>query len=504
MYESIINQKVSELENRYNSKVLGIDEVSDYLGIDANTVKLIAESGEMEYTQAQGKYLFKLINIVKFELDIKKTDTTPDLKSTDEEKENEIVKVTKGSIYNTGSKKNPREIAFTITFDDNTKVRAKARGRNDMEVEKNKQLKIMEEYDKYKSLKVVNRFQPNIIEEQEIIKKFREVADEWFKETYNNIERFNGRGSSFSNISGAETTLKAINKVIGDMPINEIDTNTGNEMLAEVSYDKEKNKTMSDSHVRKARDKFKAVMEYAFVKDYTDKKIGKLILNKNLKKPDKNKRVYDIVEIKAILNAVKDNPRYNTLFHLIIFTGMRQEEALAVDIQDFKENENGCFVYVSKAVVKCESSKYEIVNKLKGDEEPRNIPIPKFVYDMVVRYYNECCKDTKLLKNKRKCNNENLVFTNRDGKVINKNTLYHNMHEYLDIRLKEIKEDKVGLHKFRHSYATILTEQIPIEIVSEILGHSDILITHKFYNSMNQAKTQKVKNVLDDITNKLS
>lgn len=498
MNESIVNQKVTELESRYHKKMLGPDEVSEYLGIDIDTVKDLAETGDMVSIRTGSRYFFKLINIVKFELDIKDTDSGIPIYGTDEEKECKELKVTKGSIYETGSKKNPLEMAFAITFDDNTKVRAKVRGTNEAEIERNKQKKILEEYDKYKTSKAMNNF--NIIEQQETIKKFREVAQEWYDVTFESIKKYNGRGSSYSNTDGAMTSIKAINKVIGDMPITEIDTRVGNEMLAEVSYDKEKNKAMSDSHVRKAKDKFVAVMKYAFMKDYTDKKIGKLILNKDLRKPDKNKRNYDIVTLKAILDAVKDNSRYNTLFHLIIFSGMRQQEALAVDIQDFKENEKGCFVYVSKANVKCGSSKYKIVNTLKGDEEPRNIPIPKSVYDMVVRYYNECCEDTKLLENKRKCNNENLVFANKNGEVINKNTLYQNMQEYLEKRL----DNRVNLHKFRHSYATILTEKIPLDIVSEILGHSDIVITQKFYNSMNQEKTEKVKNVLDDMTNKIS
>lgn len=488
------------LEEQYGKKVLGIEAVSEYLGLDEISVRGLVESGELKAIGSEEHLMFKAIQVIKFEYDIVDINPTRNTDFNTPETEGEEMKVSKGSIYATGSIKNPVGLAFSISFDDGTSIRFKVRGKNEKELWINKSIKVTEELEKYRRKRNGEDMGDTETKKNgKKIKLFRDVADEWYV-IFEAEQR--SKGNSYSNIRSTKETIIAINKVIGDMAVHDINMTIGNDLMIAISQDKETGKWRSKSYAIKIRRIFTRIMEYALVQGYTENVIiiNKLNLNKNLTEPSKNDRFLSEECIRDLLEVIQDHPRFRTLVNLILSSGMRQSEALAICIDDLREREGIYNVYVSKADIEVDANVFEIVYRLKDDEEPREITIAKETFDMVKDYYYETMKDKEMARLKREAGTEKLIFTNQYGKVINKRTLYHSFTRYLKVRLGE--EDKVRLHMLRHSFASLMCDDIPLELVSEILGHRDVAITQKFYKSITSSQKKMISDAATNLMNK--
>lgn len=490
------------LEERFGKKVLGLGEVTEYLGLDESSIRGLVESGSLKAMKSEGQLLFKAIQVIKFEYDIDDDVPTMVNNFVTPEKESAEMTVSKGSIYETGSKKNPLEMAFNVRFDDDTSQRYKIRGKNKAELEVLKAVKVAEELEKHKKKNSGGEAETEEVEEEveeaeNNQRLFREVADEWFIE-FEADQR--SQGNSYSNIKSVGESIAAIKKVVGDMDISEITTTTGNNMMTELSRDKETGAWRSKSYGTKLIRNFKRVMDYALTKGYTKNVIGKINLNKNLTEPSKNDRFLSEECLCDLLKVVEEHPRFRALINIILASGMRQSEALAISIDDLRQSGEFYNVYVSKADIEVEKNVYEIVNRLKDDEEPREVSIDKGTYDMVREYYYETMKDKECARLKREAGNEKLVFTNKYGKVINKKTLYRSFVIYLNKKFGN--EDKVRLHMLRHCFASLMCDEIPIELVSEMLGHREVSTTMKFYKSITNSQKKMISNASTNMMNK--
>lgn len=484
-----ITNAIETIEKRFGKKLLSMKDVSDYLGIDNDTIRILVEDGNLDAVGSGENIYFKPISLVKFEHDIKADSPNPYLpvgSGVDN------VKVTDGSIYKTNSKKNPLEMSFIITFDDGTKQRVKVRGQNKTEILQKKPDKVAEEIRKHR-----NSLMDSPV--YDVKKTFQEVSNEWFEEF---LAEQKSKGNSFSNIETTKYALVAINKVIGTMDIMDIDQKIAQDMIDTVSWDDVKKKWNSKSHVTKIMRSFKNIMKYARKMEYTDILIDKLTLNKNLHEPSKNDRFIDEESMAELFKCVKNNDRYNLLIHIIFSSGLRQEEALALEISDFS-NKNGIYnIYISKANVETSRNKYEIVNTLKHGEPPRFVPIAKETYDMAIEYYQKSMNDMELTAKRKLHGTEKLLFVNKDGKPLNKRTLYHNFTDFLDRNYKD-KINDITLHKLRHTFASLMCDSVSLDRVSDILGHSDISITQKFYKSPTKAQQLHEYNAVESMMNKV-
>ncbi len=470
-----------KIEERYG-KMLSLDKVAEYLGIDLSTVAVLVKSGEMDAVEIRGLYMVKSVQLAKFELDITKMPGTSS--PVTKESEVNIMKVTEGSIYSVKSNKNPYEMRFFITFDDGVKRAVKVRGAGEEELMRKKQEKILEVLEEYRSEKNGTagvRMKPAIPEKH----TFREVSELWFKE-FEMESR--SKGNSYSNHESAKYSLKAVNAVIGEMDIREIDKATAQKMIDAVSVDGEGN-YRSKSHVEKAMRKFRKVMEYALEQGYIDRQIGILYLNKNLTEPDKDSRFIKEEVLKELLQCIAKNPFYNTLMNLMLSSGLRQEEALALTIDDLRGHNDLYRVNVNKVVVESASNKYVIKNKLKNNERGRCVPVSEEVYAMLKEYYYNNIKKSQMMKLRKEHGTEKYIFVNKNGCIYNTRTLYRSMKGYLSRNMDN--GDNVTLHMFRHTFASYMRDEISLEEISEILGHKDISITLKFYASQTEEEHKR-------------
>ncbi len=92
-----------------------------------------------------------------------------------------------------------------------------------------------------------------------------------------------------------------------------------------------------------------------------------------------------------------------------------------------------------------------------------------------------------------------MIFTNKEGCVHNKRTLYHSLRNFLE---RNSGLD-VRLHMLRHTFASLMCNETRIEEVSETLGHKDIAITLKYYKSTTQEQKQRLSKGVNHMMNKL-
>jgi len=479
----MMHEKALELAGRIEEgygKVLSLDKVAGYLGISVQEAEALVKSGEMDSLEVAGIYMVKPIQLAKFELDI--TDKPQPL--TEEEREANIMKVSEGSIYSTNSKKNPLELSFFITFDDGKKERVKVRGTSRRELELKKKEKIMEELKKYRAEKNGAMDKPIEAPANKTV-TFREASDMWFREFKAENE---AKGNGYANLKSAEYSLKLINSVIGDMDIRSIDKTVAQEMANAISV-KKNGEYASRSLVEKAVRKFRRVMEHAYEEGYIDRQVGGLYLSKNLTEPDKDARFIKKDTLKELLACVEGNPFYKTLIHLMLSSGLRQEEALALTIDGLQEKDGIYQVYVNKAVVEMASNQFEVAFRLKHGEKARYVNITKDVYNMLKEYYTNSIDNTVINKLRMENGTERYIFVNQNGRIHNKRTLHHSMVKYLENRMGD--GEKVSLHMLRHTFASLMKDEIPLEEVSEILGHRDISTTMRFYASQTEEEHRR-------------
>lgn len=209
-------------------------------------------------------------------------------------------------------------------------------------------------------------------------------------------------------------------------------------------------------------------------------KIGNF--NKN-KREIKNVDYWTLDEFKKFISVV-DNETYKVFFNTLYFTGMRLGEITALNWNDFK---NG-YIDINKTLSKekDENGDY-IINSPKTPKSIRKIRLDKELIKSIKGIY-------KIQKKMPNFNNNWFIFGGE--KPLAPTTITRKKDEYC--KLANVK--KIRLHDFRHSHATLLLSQgVPITVISQRLGHSDIAMTLNTYSHLVLQDEDKAINIIDYI-----
>lgn len=220
----------------------------------------------------------------------------------------------------------------------------------------------------------------------------------------------------------------------------------------------------------------KNFMKWCYKKDYIDD-ISFLQKIENPKKITKeNKKLYlEKTEIECVLSFFAKNELDYYIIKLLLNTGLRIGELLALNYSDLK----GSSLTINK-------TEYNgvVYNSTKTKKSTRIIEVNQEVIQILYE-----------LKQRQK-NSKILAFNNdRIFVGINKmsyTNFFHRLQRYEPIHLHP--------HIFRHTHASLLIEKgISLEAVSRRLGHEDTIITKKIYVHL----TEKLKEKEDEIFRKL-
>ncbi|GAA9638109.1 tyrosine recombinase XerH [Helicobacter pylori] len=175
--------------------------------------------------------------------------------------------------------------------------------------------------------------------------------------------------------------------------------------------------------------------------------------------------------IDKIEMSAKVRARNRLLIKIIVFTGMRSNEALQLKIKDFTL-ENGC---------------YTILIKGKGDKY-RAVMLKAFHIESLLK---EWLTERELYPVKN-----DLLFCNQKGSALTQAYLYKQVERI--INFVGLRREKNGAHMLRHSFATLLYQKRhDLILVQEALGHAS-LNTSRIYTHFDQERLEEAASIWEE------
>ncbi len=175
--------------------------------------------------------------------------------------------------------------------------------------------------------------------------------------------------------------------------------------------------------------------------------------------------------IDKIEMSAKVRTRNRLLIKIIVFTGMRSNEALQLKIKDFTL-ENGC---------------YTILIKGKGD---------KYRAVMLKAFHIESLLKEWLIERELYPVKNDLLFCNQKGMALTQAYLYRQVERI--INFAGLRREKNGAHMLRHSFATLLYQKRhDLILVQEALGHAS-LNTSRIYTHFDKQRLEEAASIWEE------
>lgn len=210
--------------------------------------------------------------------------------------------------------------------------------------------------------------------------------------------------------------------------------------------------------------------------------------------PEKNHtdRIINEVDLKKLVSAAAKHKRLKYLIGVLLLTGMRIGELLALKWSDVDMEQN--IIYVKHSInIKYIEENGTVrscgpqISATKTSSSVREIPVNNMVLSLLNEWEKallEFCPNIDSLKKTNKtCD---VIFVNYHGKLMSYNTIYDELMDFL--KSNNLAHCGVLFHKLRHCYATHMVDAgVDINVVSKLLGHAYIGTTSKFYVRVNKA-----------------
>jgi len=219
-------------------------------------------------------------------------------------------------------------------------------------------------------------------------------------------------------------------------------------------------------------------------------KIPHPMANKRVVLPKLPKRQPPVLD-KEKLRALLDHARGTRLYPLVVLasaTGCRRGELLALEWSDLDESTSE--VNVSKSL---EQTKAGLRIKCTKSEQPRRFSVPEWALEVLRAHRQEQQRDRELFGPDYE--DHNLVFCQPHGAYYSPDRLGARVVELM----RRVGLEGVSLHSLRHSHASsLLSNGVPIAVVSQRLGHSDQNITLSIYSHAMPADTRAAAKIWND------
>ena len=187
---------------------------------------------------------------------------------------------------------------------------------------------------------------------------------------------------------------------------------------------------------------------------------------------------YTLKEFNKFIKRL-DHLVYKSYFIIMFYTGTRPSECMALKFSDF----DGKYLHINKSIQR------------RGN---RDLDTPKNIYSIRNIIVNRKVKKC-ILKLKK-------FYINKYGKFDNNYFILGGKKPLSPTSCDRYKKDacikanirSITQHQFRHSYATFLTSNgIPINVISKLLGHSNVFITSSIYVHQDSNQEKRVLKTLN-------
>jgi integrase len=262
--------------------------------------------------------------------------------------------------------------------------------------------------------------------------------------------------ASYAKYSFVLLELKKFAQAIGIKYIDEFThdhaTLLYNELIKEKETIRGKNKIKAKAKPKTVNFFLVAVRAFfrqEFIKEHI--KRSPMVHIRNLRVEKRKPEFYTREELKLFFAQPMDNA-YRLAFMGLLFTGMRFAELANITWEDIDFTNRLLLVRKDNF-------------KTKTYNTERAIPINNILYELIALYYPKRLSDK-------------YVFTSPQGNQLKERRM---LVVCKTIALKAGITSNSYLHKFRHSYATMLIQSgVPIQNIKELLGHWSVIETERY------------------------
>ena len=204
-------------------------------------------------------------------------------------------------------------------------------------------------------------------------------------------------------------------------------------------------------------------------------------------------KAFSLEEVEKLKTALATNNGKETCYYrfaylLILNTGLRMGEALALTCDNIDFSNKTIVVNSNTALTKKRNSDGEIVG---GYEIAIQNSTKTINGNRVIPINNSAMESLRKLKEN---NNTDFVIINSKQKRVLPSNFDRSFHSIL----KRIGIENCGVHTLRHTFASMLfSKGIDIKIISKLLGHSTVKITYDTYVHLFDKDINRVTDILD-------
>lgn len=223
------------------------------------------------------------------------------------------------------------------------------------------------------------------------------------------------------------------------------------------------------------------------------------------------------VEIHHILKAVKSNPKIYLWVYIMLNTGVRPSEPLALEFSDFCATKRT--VEISKTIsyetfldpitLKQTKSRRPIIKNLKNHNPSKGVnyqirtqKVSRSLLKIVHEWQDYVNSNKNLLEQRKLNNTQNFIFTGEKGQLL----IYDNYKKTYDKLLTRAGLDyrEYNPYRYRHNYCICCLRQgIDIKTVQMLLGDNTATMVLKVYANMNRDDVLKGSSVISKYMDKV-
>lgn len=233
----------------------------------------------------------------------------------------------------------------------------------------------------------------------------------------------------------------------------------------------------------------KSIMKYAVSQHYiVHDPCRDVILPKRSGKADGRKKYLEENELRKFLSLFDGYSRVNAAVKLLLFTGLRSGELLALKWSDISFGRHT--ISISRNLAKCADG--YLLTTPKSSSGNRLIFMNKTVEALLREHKRE--QKAWLSAEGIQPVDKDLVFVSYTGGYLSRQSLNREFHK----ATRGTAFSSMSLHCLRHSNATMLLNNgLDLKIVSEHLGHSQISTTANIYVNVTAESRRKIAAVLE-------
>lgn len=305
--------------------------------------------------------------------------------------------------------------------------------------------------------------------------KLDQVARTWLDSTLAASDRKASTKAWYANM----VEKHVIGSNLGGMPLERIAASSVDRWLIEMRA-----KGLSDSTVRGAFLALRAVLDAAV----RDGALAETPVKRTAPKiEDQDEAAYlTPAQVRALLRAAEGS-RYHPLLVLLVNTGLRRGEALALrwaDMPTDAELKVGGSYFVVKGSLSRVDSELTVTTPKTKRSKGRTVALTPAAASVLLDLRKRARAER--LRAGSQWADSGFVFTTELGEPVDPRNALRAVKAAVKNHDKQHPDDKlpegVGLHTLRHSAAsTMIASGVPLKVVSEILGHSSIQITADIY-----------------------